>query len=490
MGFVLLAVPVLAVLLFSLVKSRPMQYTVSVTASALMLIAAAWITRQVLLFGTVTYPAAGGFIYIDALSALVVDIVAVIGLMTSIYSIGYLEEEYKHGKVDAGRFRLYYILMYTFIFTMMLALTVRNIGIMWIAIEATTLASTFLVGFHNGKDAVEAAWKYIIICSVGIAIALLGIIFLQLSSIDVLKSSQYLDWTALYSHASVLNSSALRLAFIFILIGFGTKAGLAPMHTWLPDAHSQAPSPISALLSGVLLNCAMYGIIRTVAIVNRSFGNSAFTGRILIGAGVLSILAATLFILTQKDYKRLLAYSSIEHMGIIAIAFGIFTPLSIFGGLLHMVNHSFTKSMLFLSSGNVLQKYQTKEISHIRGMLKVLPVTGTVFLLGLFAIAGTPPFSVFASEFVIITSIFEKHNFFVGMLVILLLAIIFTGIALTMFKMFYGKNTAPAVEPGELNIPGVVAVAALLVIITVTGLFIPNEMKTLLNMAEKIIIGG
>ena len=201
-------------------------------------------------------------------------------------------------------------------------------------------------------------------------------------------------------------------------------------------------------------------------------------------------MAATLFILTQKDYKRLLAYSSIEHMGIIAIAFGIFTPLSIFGGLLHMVNHSFTKSMLFLSSGNVLQKYQTKEISHIRGMLKVLPVTGTVFLLGLFAIAGTPPFSVFASEFVIITSIFEKHNFFVGMLVILLLAIIFTGIALTMFKMFYGKNTAPAVEPGELNIPGVVAVAALLVIITVTGLFIPNEMKTLLNMAEKIIIGG
>jgi len=490
MGFVLLAVPVIAVVLFLLIKSKKLQYAISVSASTIIMIAAALLTRDVMLLGVVEYSALGGVFYIDSLSILVLDIVVIIGFMTSIYSVGYLEEEVKHGKLDLGRIRIYYILMYSFIFTMMLALTVKNMGIMWIAIEATTLASTFLVGFYNGKDSIEAAWKYVIICSVGIAIALLGITFLQLSSIDVLKGSQFLDWTALYNNAAALNSSTLRFAFIFILIGFGTKAGLAPMHTWLPDAHSQAPSPISALLSGVLLNCAMYGIIRTIAIVNRSLGSSVFTGRIMITLGILSIITAAIFILTQKDYKRLLAYSSIEHMGIIAVAIGIFTPLSIFGALLHMINHSFTKSMLFLSSGNILQKYDTKEISKINGMLKILPVTGTVFLLGLFAIAGTPPFGVFSSEFVIIAAIFQKNNFWVGILIAVVLAVIFAGIAHTMFKMFYGTNTSTEITAGEINIPGVIAIVALFVLITATGLYIPNVLKELIEKAGNIIIGG
>ena len=288
--------------------------------------------------------------------------------------------------------------MHSFLFTMVLALSVKNMGIMWIAIEATTLASAFLVGFYNHKHALEAAWKYVIICSVGIAIALLGIIFLHLSSIDVLKSQQFLDWTALYDNAKSLKSSIARFAFIFILIGFGTKAGLAPMHTWLPDAHSQAPSPISALLSGVLLNSAMYAIFRTTAIVNRNLGGSVYTGRLLMAVGILSMLTAAIFILTQKDYKRLLAYSSIEHMGIIAVSLGIFTPLSVFGALLHMINHSLTKSMLFLSSGNILQKYNTKQIRKIKGVLKLLPVSGTAFLLGLFAIAGTPALQCFCER--------------------------------------------------------------------------------------------
>ena len=210
------------------------------------------------------------------------------------------------------------------------------------------------------------------------------------------------------------------------------------MHTWLPDAHSQAPSPISALLSGVLLNSAMYAIIRTVSIVNRNQGGSLFTGRILISAGVLSIITAAIFILTQKDYKRLLAYSSIEHMGIIAVAIGLFTPTAVFGALFHMINHSFTKSMLFLSSGNVLQKYGTREISKVRGLLKALPVTGTVLFLGLFAVAGTPPFSVFASEFNIIAAVFEERNYLLGSVLAVLLAVIFAGIASVLFRMFWG----------------------------------------------------
>lgn len=489
MGFILQAVPVIAVLLFIFINNNPLQHIISVSASVIMVIVAGFLTRSVMLFGTVEYASLGGIFYVDALSMIALDIVVIIGLVTSVYSIGYMDAEIKHGKLDARRMKLYYLLMYSFIFTMILALTVKNMGIMWIAIEATTLASAFLVGFYNDKYSLEAAWKYVIICSVGIAIALLGITFLHLSSTGVLKSQQFLNWTALYDNAKSLNSSIARLAFIFILIGFGTKAGLAPMHTWLPDAHSQAPSPISALLSGVLLNSAMYGIIRTVAIVNRNLGSSIFTGRLLIALGMLSIITAAIFILTQKDYKRLLAYSSIEHMGIIAVAIGIFTPLSIFGALMHMINHSLTKSMLFLSSGQILQKYNTKHISKIKGVLKLLPVSGTVFFLGLLAISGTPPFSVFSSEFSIIAAIFQRNNIFLGMAMILLLAVIFAGIALTLFKIFYGTADRTDLKPGETNIPGTVSIAVLLVVLLVTGVFIPDGLKDLIGQAQIIITG-
>ncbi len=490
MGFFLLAIPVLAVLLFLFFKKEKLLYMISVSASICLIIVAVLITRQVMLWGKVEYSSLGGIFYLDALSIIVLDIVLIIGLMASIYSVGYMEEEIKQGKIKIGRLKIYYILMYSFIFTMILALTVKNMGIMWIAIEATTLASAFLVGFYNDRYALEAAWKYVIICSVGIAIALLGIIFLHLSSIGVLPSSDYLDWTALYDQAEALNTSIARLAFIFILVGFGTKAGLAPMHTWLPDAHSQAPSPISALLSGVLLNSAMYGIIRTVAIVNRNLGSGVYTGRLLIALGILSMVTAAIFILTQKDYKRLLAYSSIEHMGIIAIAIGIFTPLSVFGGLLHMINHSFTKSMLFLSSGNILQKYHTKRISGIKGVLKLLPVSGTVFLLGLFAIAGMPPFSIFASELSILASIFAIKSFFLGLVFVILLAVVFVGIALNLFKVFYGPAVENNLSPGEVNTPGLMAIVTLLVVISLTGIVIPNELKVLITNAQSIILGG
>ncbi|HWQ30115.1 MAG TPA: hydrogenase 4 subunit F, partial [Negativicutes bacterium] len=422
-------------------------------------------------------------------TVIILDIVLLIGFMASIYSIEYMEEEIHTGKLAPGRLKVFYVLMHSFIFTMVLALTVKNMGIMWVAIEATTLASAFLVGLTNDKYSLEAAWKYVIICSVGIAVALLGITLLHLSSIGVLKNSQFLDWTALYNNAAALKSSICRLAFIFILVGFGTKAGLAPMHTWLPDAHSQAPSPISALLSGVLLNSAMYGIIRTVAIVNRNLGDSEYTGRLLIAVGLLSITAAAIFILTQKDYKRLLAYSSIEHMGIIAVAIGIFTPISVFGALLHMINHSLTKSMLFLSAGSILQKYDTKQISRISGVLKALPVTGMVFLLGLFAIAGTPPFSVFSSELSVIAAMFQSDRFLLGMGVAVLLAVVFAGIAATMFKMFYG-TPGEDIKPGEDNIPGTVCAVILLVMISATGLFMPEGLKNLITNAQNIIIGG
>lgn len=489
MGLLLLIIPIVsAALFFALKENRRAQHALSIVSAALLFAVGMFMTAAVFSRGIIRYNALGNFFYVDALSMIVLDLVLTIGFAVSIYSVGYLEEEIRSGKWEVKRLHLYYALMYLFFFTMVLALTVDNMGVMWIAIEGTTLASAFLVGFQNDKHSLEAAWKYIIICSVGIAIALLGIILLHLSSIDVLKDGDLLDWTALYENAGALKSEIVRLAFLFILIGFGTKAGLAPMHTWLPDAHSQAPSPVSALLSGVLLNSAMYGIIRTIAIVNRNLGNSDYTGRLMIAAGLLSILAAAVFILTQKDYKRLLAYSSIEHMGIIAIAIGCFTPLSVFAGLFHMVNHSLTKSMLFLSAGTVMQKYHTKKIGKVSGLLKTLPVTGVVFLLGLFAIAGVPPFSVFASELNIMIAMFTAERFVTGTAVVLLLAVVFAGIAATLFRMFYGEPPE-AVIAGETDKLGTAVILLLLTLICITGLFVPDALISLLFQARDIVVG-
>ncbi|MEL7564151.1 MAG: hydrogenase 4 subunit F [Dehalobacterium sp.] len=489
MGLILLVLPVIVVFLFMVLRERRLLHGLSLLASSILLTVSIFLTKNVLLFGQINYTAWGSFFYVDALSIIVLDIVIILGFMVSIYSVGYLEEDLKQGKIDGERLRLYYILLYAFIFTMILALTVKNMGIMWIAIEATTLASAFLVGFYNSKESIEAAWKYVIICSVGIAVAFLGIILLHLSSLGILSEAQFLDWTALFTHAEALKSPVLRLSFIFILVGFGTKAGLAPMHTWLPGAHSQAPSPISALLSGVLLNSAMYGIIRTAVIINKNLGSNVFTGHLLMVIGILSIAIAAVVILTQKEYKSLLAYSSIEHMGIIAFALGLFTPASIFGALFHMINHSFTKSMLFFAAGNILHKFHTSKISKIKGILKALPVSGTAFLLGLFAIAGTPPFSIFTSEFNIIAAIFASNRFIIGTIFILLLAIVFSGIVFNMFRMFYGENVEKNLTLKETNLPGTIAIVLLLILIFITGFYLPNELKALIYSAQRIIMG-
>lgn len=490
MGLTLWLVPLIAVLLSMIIKETKALHAVNVICSFTLMVIAGLLTKDILAFGTVQYDVFGKLFYLDALSIIILDIVVIIGFLVGIYSIGYLNAELRKGELTDKRIRFFYTLMYSFMFTMILALTVNNIGVLWIAIEGTTLASTFLVGFHNDKHAIEAAWKYVIICSVGIAVALVGIIFLHLSSVEVIDKAHALQWNILYDYAKELDSSVLRLSFLFIVIGFGTKAGLVPMHTWLPDAHSQAPSPISALLSGVLLNSALYAVIRVLSIVNKNLGSNDFTGKIMIGFGLLSIATAALFILTQKDYKRLLAYSSIEHMGIIALAIGLFTPLSVFAGLFHMINHSFTKATLFLASGNILQKYDTRTISNIRGLLKVLPVSGIAFLLGLFAISGTPPFSIFASEINVFLSVFAEGHLILGAAFILLLALIFVGIAVTLFGIFYGEDTSEDRKPGETNLPGAAVLVVLLVIITVTGLYMPDAMKELIHSAQRTIIGG
>jgi hydrogenase-4 component F len=489
-----IAVPAAISLLFWTTSRKKVLHTINIIGALLLLIFTFVIITGVASKGRMVFPSDGSLLYVDSLSAIVLVTILLVGFMTMVYSVGYLETELSRGVIDIKKVRLFYSLTYAFIFTMILAVTTPNIGVLWIAIEATTLASAFLVGFYNNKESIEAAWKYIIICSVGIALALLGIVLLYLSTPAFWGDNKGLafNWYYLFNHASQLKSGALKMSFIFILVGFGTKAGFVPMHTWLPDAHSQAPSPVSALLSGVLLNSAMYGIIRMLSIVNKNLGETLFTGRLLMASGILSIAAAALFILSQKDYKRLLAYSSIEHMGIMAFGLGIFSPAAIFGVLFHMLNHAITKSMLFLSSGNVYLKYETRQISKVRGLLRTMPVTGLVFMFGIFAIAGLPPFGVFFSELKIVLAAFKSDYTVLAIIFVLLLAAVFAVIAIILLEMFYhdGTGTNDELPKGEVNRVGVAVTVLMLVIITVTGLFMPEPLIKILTNAASIITGG
>ncbi len=484
----LLLVSLSAIPLFWVFSSVRWFNVISLLASGGSLLVGVLLTGQVLEKGFVEQGTILG-LYVDSLSVLVLDLILLVSFLVAIYTIGYLEAEQRAGHMDARRIRVFYSLMYSFISTMFLSLVTGNIGVLWVAIEATTLASAFLVGFMNNELALEASWKYIVICSVGIAMALMGIILLHLSASGLTESvGNELYWPWMMRYAPYLNWEILKLAFVFIVVGFGTKAGLAPMHTWLPDAHSQAPSPVSALFSAVLLNSSMYGIIRCLAIFNKAVGSN-FANDIMIGLGLLSVLTAAVLILVQKDYKRLLAYSSIEHMGIIAIGVGFFTPAGVLVALLHMVNHSLTKALLFLSAGNVLLAYGTREIASVTGLLKRLPVTGPLFLIGIFAITGFPPFSIFFSEFGLLSVVFRSDRPFVGWVLAALFSVVFIGFALTAFRLFWGPNPDAEQCAREPNPWGAGILVILSGLILVTGLRMPGPFMTLIEQARNIIMG-
>lgn len=486
----LLLIPIVSIAAFWLAKRESHIFALGIAAALIMLSAGIKLSLDVAALGHVESRVLM-FFYVDSLSMIVLGLVLAVSFFVVIYCAGYFKKELERGKIDLKRLRLFYSLLFAFMFSMILLLTTPNMGIMWIAIEATTLASVFLVGFENNKRSLEASWKYIIICSVGIAIALLGIIVLHISSIGIIKDAgTELSWIYLYEHAKELDLNLLRLAFIFMLVGFGTKAGLAPMHTWLPDAHSQAPSPVSAMLSGVLLNNAMYGIMRGLAILNKAMGSGSFAGAALMALGLLSILTAAVFILTQRDYKRLLAYSSIEHMGIIALGLGVFTPASVLASLMHMINHSFTKSMLFLSAGNIYQRYGTKDIYKVKGLFKSMPITGVVFMLGIFAITGMPPFSIFSSELGMVVALFKNGSYIAGTAFLFLLALVFVGFAVTLFKIFYGNAKGEQQKSLKPSPYADAVLVAMIGVITVTGVFMPNGVLKLLMDAQRIVTGG
>lgn len=425
-----------------------------------------------------------GFICLDLLSAFFILVISVVSFAAALYSIGYIKKDIENKIISENKARFYYILFNLFCFSMFLVPAVNNLGMLWVAIEMTTLISAFLVGFYNSKESVEAAWKYIIICSVGIIFALLGTILFAYA-FSVAGFSKSLNWSDMASAAPILDKNILKIAFIFIIVGYGTKAGLAPMHTWLPDAHSQAVSPISALLSGVLLKTAIYAILRFGIIIIKCVGLAYFS-HLMILFGVISLAISCGFILVQKDLKRLLAYSSIEHIGIIAIGFGLGTPLAVVGASLHVFNHAVTKSLMFFGAGNIVSSYKKHNMNAIRGVIKALPFTGIAMLLGMFALTGFPPFSIFISEIIIIIAAFTNGNYFIAALLLLFLAVIFGGFIYHFGKMLFG-NLPKGMKPEGEPLSGKLAFLFLFFLMCAAGIAVPFIKKDLLWVAQRLL---
>lgn len=484
----LLAIPLLAAALCYPLKRRRAIEAVSAAGSTATLAFTAFIAYRVYTVGTVDE----GLLYVDVLSAYVLVLVALVGLMANLYALSYLGREYEEGELSAARLRNFHLFFHLFVFTMVLVGTSDNLGIMWIAIEGTTLASAYLVGFYDRDTSVEAAWKYLIICSVGITLALLGTILLYASSVSFLgEASDALSWSTLMDPAVLgrLDPGLLRIAFILVLVGYGTKVGLAPMHTWLPDAHSQAPTPVSALLSAVLLNCAMYGILRFHLILSGSAVGPGFSSSLLLLFGLLSLATAAAFIILSKDYKRMLAYSSIEHMGIIAVGFGFGGALGVMGGLFHMLNHALAKTLLFFGAGDVLQRFGTKEMASVRGLGALMPATAVMLVGGALAITGCPPFSLFLSEFMILVDGVDGSHLLAVVAYLGLLAVIFAAFLYHIGRMVFGEPDAAAVR-SELGRGRVVLMAVLLAAILVLGVYMPPALGDALGRIAALFTGA
>jgi len=372
-----------------------------------------------------------GFLYFDALGAYFALALALVAFFAGMYSIGYLRAEVEKGIIGARRVRQYFALFSLFVFAMLLALSAASPIVMWIAIEGTTLSTAFLVSFYNKPSATEAAWKYLVLNSLGLLLGFLGtLLFL------VLPESGGSTWESLKSAAHSFDPLMVKIAFVFILVGYGTKVGFIPLHTWLPDAHSKAPVPVSALLSGLLLNVALIAIVRFRAVVDVAV-DPAFTKNLLLFFGVASLLVAALIIFIQRNYKRLLAYSSIEHMGILALGFA-FGGIGVAAALLHMLYHALLKTLLFIASGNVFLAYSSTKIRLVSGMLRALPVTSVVFMLGVMAAVGLPPFGTFGTKVSILASGIAEYPYLTA-LALVALVIAFVGFLKHISAMLFGE---------------------------------------------------
>jgi hydrogenase-4 component F len=421
-------------------------------------------------------------IFVDSLNVFLVALTAFVSLTTAMFSRPYMLIEQEHGKLTAGRLRLYHSMYQLFEFTMLLVLLTNNLGVLWVATEAATLTTVLLVSLYRTPASLEAAWKYFILCGVGIAQALFGTILLYMAAEKVLGSgTTALLWTHLAEVKGQLEPTVIAIAFVFLLVGYGTKVGLVPLHNWLPDAHAEGPTPVSAVLSGLLLNVALYALIRCKVLADGAL-HSAFAGNLLMGFGLLSVVVAAFFLSRQRDIKRLFAYSSIEHMGLITFAFGMGGPVASFAGLLHMTVHSLTKSAIFFAVGHAAQKTGSQMIDDIRGLVRVSPTVGWGLMLGTLAILGMPPFGVFASEFLILTTAMRDHPWATPFLLVSL-GIAFAAVFSKVQPMVFGDTTATRLP----HPPALLPVFVHLLLALMLGLYIPPYLATWYREAARLI---
>jgi hydrogenase-4 component F len=426
----------------------------------------------------------GGFVYIDALSGFFLLTIAIVVALSAFGSAAYLRAEEERGELNPLQVRLYFVFFALFASLMLASFATGNLGLLWVLIEASTLASCVLVGLEAKALSLEAAWKYIIISSFGVTVALAGTVFLYYSASTLSGSaSDHLTWQFLHAHGSGLAEQSLRLAFLLAVVGYGTKVGLAPMHTWLPDAHSEAPSPASAMLSAALLNTGMYAIVRFQSIAAAGIGGR-FTNHVLLTFGFLSIVIGTLFIVQGGNFKRLFAYSSVEHMGIIAVALGFGGVLGLYGALLHTLSHAIGKAVMFLTSGDAVLRYRTRLVDGVHGMIGALPLSGAALILASVAVAGSPPFGLFLSELTIVRAGFAGSHAALALVLLALLAIVFVALVRATASMTFGPGpgfVAGNPHPGRATtvaagVPLVAGLAGLFVL----GVWIPGGLDTLI----------
>jgi hydrogenase-4 component F len=396
----ILAIPAIAAAVLAVTPSYRLSARINSAAALATLAAALSLFLQ--------RPPVGLYLQVDDLSVVFIALNAFVGFTTSLFSGGYIAHEIEIGRLTQVRLRFYHAMYQVLMFGMNLALASNNLGLMWVAIELATLTTVVMVGIYRTHEALEAAWKYFILGSVGIALALFGTILVYVAARPVVgEGLNGMVWTVLISKVAAFDPAVLNVAFVFLLLGYGTKVGLAPLHAWLPDAHAEGPTPISAVLSGLLLNVALYAVLRFKMLLAANPAAVA-PGPLMVTLGLTSVIFAAFMLYKRRDIKRMFAYSSIEHMGVIVFAFGMGGPLANFAGLLHMTMHSLTKSAIFFSVGHVAQVKGTQQIAGIRGLTTTHPILGWTLVAGVIAIAGLPPFGIFTSEFLVISSTFAR----------------------------------------------------------------------------------
>ena len=483
----LLSIPLAAAAATLFLRRRAFIEAVHLTAAAAIFLSAAFLARDVLAAGTLSF--FHGFFHADALSALVTFLTALVFLIAAPYTVGFFRRPAPgEGAPLGGReIRNYHALTHLFVFTLLAVSLTGNLGLMWVALEGATLASVFLVAFYGKPTSLEAAWKYAILGGVGLSMALFGTILTYYAAHQATggETREALNWPFLASASRSFDPLVMRLAFILILLGYGAKAGLAPMHTWKPDAYSEAPVPVAALMATAMLNCALYGLMRFSLLAAPAAGTT-FAANLLALFGVLSIAVAVPFILVQRSARRLLAYSSIEHCGIISLGLGLGGPLGPLGAMLHMLYHSAAKPLLFFCAGNVQQHTGNDTLrKSAGGLIHVLPVTGAAFFAAALAVTGTPPFPLFLSEFTILRAAFARGMLWVALLVVALLVAIFAGLFSHVSRLVFGPR--PDLARGDLNRwttwPLPVLAAALLAM----SFWIPGPLLALVEAAAKIL---